>query len=543
MATNNCNIDLHECKKSKKLKREDINRIAESCGLNPKEYNSRDTLCEAIDRQNNPDKSVDTIPSVTKKCNKKTLDGCSKADLCAIAKEEGYTKYTSLSKDDLKDFIKRKRKEKMGDDDSDDSDDSDKSDAKQILEIKKIITKIFRSLTIKDFDTVTKKQLFSLIEKENSSYTKEQIKKLIPDINDFIVDEMEKIKAEKTKKDTDSDSDSDDEPIILKKPLSKKMLEPAVPAIQEAPPISTRTPALVPVRRQPPPISTKKEPPTISTRREPTVKRLSFPKGEDIDDTIKTIKKSYTPKPTIYSPPDTCNPEEDQFCDDDFFCDITTKPGKCVKKYDKLPKDFEKIIFNGKVVIGTRNAINNLRSIRQKMGKPEGEEYKQRYLLSDKYNVGNKIRVIYTGLVGVVKRINDSDEKVIVEFPDKTSKSFDESEITLLMDDDFIPDIDIIEEEEDDDDKPLIPKEEEEEDEDDEPLIPKEEEEEDEDDEPLIPEEEEEEEEDDEPLIVGDKINFADVDKFLSKIDSIPEDDLKDLNIANNQILKCLGLL
>ena len=55
MSINNCDIDLNTCEKSKKFKRSDIDEIARKCGINPNEYKSRKTLCEAIVAKNKGD--------------------------------------------------------------------------------------------------------------------------------------------------------------------------------------------------------------------------------------------------------------------------------------------------------------------------------------------------------------------------------------------------------------------------------------------------------------------------------------------------------
>jgi len=74
MSINICDIDFKTCEKSKKYKRSDIDEIARKCGINPNEYKSRKTLCEAIVAKNNGDipapKSTKTSP------NKKSADDC-----------------------------------------------------------------------------------------------------------------------------------------------------------------------------------------------------------------------------------------------------------------------------------------------------------------------------------------------------------------------------------------------------------------------------------------------------------------------------------
>ena len=68
MSSNNCDIDINICKKSKKLKKADIEKIAINCGVNPKEFKNRDELCEAIAKKNDPDFVEES------KCNKITFE-------------------------------------------------------------------------------------------------------------------------------------------------------------------------------------------------------------------------------------------------------------------------------------------------------------------------------------------------------------------------------------------------------------------------------------------------------------------------------------
>ena len=72
---NICNIELDKCEKSKKYKRADIDEIARKCGINPNEYKSRKTLCQAIVAKNiktsgkkeeEPDKSKEEEPDKSK---------------------------------------------------------------------------------------------------------------------------------------------------------------------------------------------------------------------------------------------------------------------------------------------------------------------------------------------------------------------------------------------------------------------------------------------------------------------------------------------
>ena len=222
---------------------------------------------------------------------------------------------------------------------------------------------------------------------------------------------------------------------------------------------------------------------------------IIYPTG-DVEDVISSITKSkFVPTSNIYKPLE-CNPVNNEYCEEGFLCDVTSLPGKCVENKDV--KDLEKMIYNGHTVVGTRDAIFNLNKILRDLGKGEGE-YKYEKVLSDEYFIGTKVRVLRTNKIGKIINVLDKDNKILVEFFDGTTpKLYTEDQIYVLKEGE---DIEEMEEE-------------------------------------VEEEEEEEGEEEGE-----EKIDFKYVKDFLRNIDEIPDDKLKKLNIVNNQILKCLGLL
>ena len=157
----------------------------------------------------------------------------------------------------------------------------------------------------------------------------------------------------------------------------------------------------------------------------------------------------------------------------------------------------DKMVYNDHNIIGTKNALSNFKKILEKLGKGAGE-HKQGDLLSDKYNIGDKVQILSTKKFGKIKKIENNKNKLYIEFDDRIAlQSYSADKIKVISEDDDISDV-----EED------------------------------------VEEEEEEEEDEEEP-----KINFKNVSSFLRNINEIPEDELRDLKIANDQILKCLGLL
>jgi hypothetical protein len=522
MSSNNCDIDINTCKKSKKLKKKDIEDLAIKCNVDPNEYKNRDDLCEAIVKKNNPDFEEES------KCNKITFENCLVADLRKIAKDEGYTGYTSLKKKELIQFIKDERLKKGAKEKGAESEEKeekpkkDKSKKEQYTseKLKKIIISAVRSFgkysTIIE-NNISRSDILKYIEK-NNNITKEILKKV--DYKEIINEELIKMQTEEeTKSSEESSDESDDEPIIKKpskrvSPISEKPIFPKVtPQVPKvAPPIPPRRSVVPPVPsiRQPPPV-----PPRRSRRESPRaapspMKPSSFiyPTG-DVEDVISSITKSnFVPTTNVYKPL-SCNPVNDEYCEEGFSCDVTDLPGKCIA--NENVKNLQKMTYKGHKIVGTRDAILNLNKILNNIGKGVGE-YKNQDFLSDRYFIGAKVRVIKTNKIGKIIDVLNDDNKILIEFFEGTPpKLYTEDQIYVLEEGEDIEEMEEeVEEEEVGDEEEEVEEEEEE-----------------------VGEEDEEKE----------KINFKDVKDFLRNIDEIPDDKLKNLNIVNNQILKCLGLL
>ena len=493
-------------------------------------------MCDAIVKKNNPDFEEES------KCNKITFENCLVADLRKIAKDEGYTGYTALKKKELIQFIKDERLKKGAKEKGAKSEEKEEKPKKEKSKkeqytsekLKKIIISAVRSFgkysTIIE-NNISRSDILKYIE-TNNNITKEILKKV--DYKEIINEELLKMQTEEeTKSSEESSDESDDEPIIKKpskrvspiseKPISPKVSPPPVPPRRSvAPPVPSRSvapppvpprrsvapPPIPPRRSVAPPVPSRRQPPPIPSRKmsraAPSPMKPSsviYPTG-DVEDVISSITKSnFVPTTNVYKPL-SCNPVNDEYCEEGFSCDVTDLPGKCIA--NENVKNLQKMTYKGHKIVGTRDAILNLNKILNNIGKGVGE-YKNQDFLSDRYFIGAKIRVIKTNKIGKIIDVLNDDNKILIEFFEGTPpKLYTEDQIYVLEEGE---DIEEMEEEV--------------------------EEEEGEDEEEEVGDEEEGEE----------KINFKDVKDFLRNIDEIPDDKLKNLNIVNNQILKCLGLL
>ena len=170
-----CNISEKECKKSKKYKRDDINEIAEACGIkDPIKIKSRDKLCDLIIAKKQGKTIVPDSPKRAKapnkgiECNKETLENCTILQLKTICSAEGIEK-CNKNKDDLIKYILkiRKNRKQLEEEDSEEEDD-DKKITKQL------ILKLLKSLgSYNDISTTyltfgdIRKKIKELLEKQN----------------------------------------------------------------------------------------------------------------------------------------------------------------------------------------------------------------------------------------------------------------------------------------------------------------------------------------------------------------------------------------
>jgi hypothetical protein len=150
----------------------------------------------------------------------------------------------------------------------------------------------------------------------------------------------------------------------------------------------------------------------------------------------------------------TCNPLENLYCPDNYYCNINTTPGKCYKNNNE---NLQEVIQNGHKIIGDFNKINDFGKSLFKKGENVDFEYK---------------------------------EEIIYEEP-------------LREGDEVLEDIYQREEEEYDPENPYFP------------IYEKE----------------------------FDTINIDNVENLLNQINETPDENLNNIDIVENQIMKCLGLI
>jgi hypothetical protein len=304
--------------------------------------------------------------------------------------------------------------------------------------------------------------------------------------------------------------------------------------------------------------------------------KTEFPSG-DIEDILDRIQK-----------PNSCNPYNNEFCDDDNYCDISTIPGKCMNKNEANESSLKKINYNGYNVIGTQKAINKLLGKKNVRFDIEREDLYGPDSVGT-HHEGDYVKIKDTNENGIVvktgKRYTDNEDAILVKIlPDGITKIYNYDEITMPLDT-------LDEEQEEPDQTEIIEDLEEKEririqklKEAEADMIRLEEEEnmrlqkirEDEANRLREMEKQEElkrlqeinrqkqieqeekirerikriQEEKDRDIIydditedIKDKVQFDNIDTLLSEIEKRSLDKVGDIDIVNNQVLKCLGLI
>lgn len=294
-------------------------------------------------------------------------------------------------------------------------------------------------------------------------------------------------------------------------------------------------------------------PPRISSL--PPSERDRFPSSNNsIEDILNDIQVT-----------SGCNPLENVYCDDDMVCDVTNPPGTCIMKETADTYKLEEMEINGFKVVGTASSLSLLKDElrKQEAGKEEEkveptpfepEIIDDTEKISDVYSVGDMVLYMHT-FYSKVESIDDVLRHLLLSFPGN-----EDMEDVIASPEDISPplegpiDMPEIEKEdiEDDEEKELedmIKKKDEEEELED--MIRKKDEEEAEleeedveleEEEPELEEEAEASESEDEEEVEG-RIKVDDVPKFLNEIEDMDEDDLYNIDIVNNQVMKCLGLM
>ena len=206
------------------------------------------------------------------------------------------------------------------------------------------------------------------------------------------------------------------------------------------------------------------------------------------------------------------------------ICDMTDPTnGKCVTedRIDSLKYDWEEFKQNGKRIVGTPDTVNMLKRQLTPIyseGKEIEEEISYEYKKGD-YVIINK--GMYKGKYGQIENLNIPKKQITVfVFDENMSVLFKEKDIEKIEEEEYFEKLA----------KELSKAESEEE----------EEEEEGEEEEEL---DEEEEEEIIEDTLPTEKINFENIENKLKSIQDSEDKDLNKIDIVNDQILKCLGLI
>lgn len=568
----NCNISLKDCNNTHKYKRADINRLAAECGLNPDEFKSRVKLCDAIITKRGGAAEIPAPKVVQKKkvvysdLEDKPLEDYLLKELKEIAKKEGYVRYSNLKKAELIELIREQRQLKgvagkipaeerpiipeiirapkkaqiQAQVESDDDD-------VPIVPIKKRKPKITKkNIKNKIYEIINSIGTFKEIENRFPTFgsIKNYIRPLI--IEQFSItkedfdtkyDGKELIKEvinEIREKYEEKESDDDDEEIIMvkkvPKPRSPERIIPLSPKKIVLPPRDfslEEGPEEIPLPEGEPP--SEEEIPLPEG--EPPVESIFSIRPSSIKpSSIKTpIKESRFPNPTPFEdeiplPPEeppsetkfprgdiedilvelqeteTCNPSNNEYCQGNLVCDVTTKPGKCITPEKAKSMNLIELKYNGRVIVGTQKAISLLKDTLNKdiVAQPIFEEEE----VVDMYNIGNTVKVNSGPLEGSYVRIERIDKE-----KDEVSVRTPEGLLTVLS-------VNSIS-------KPISERE----------YINIEE---------PVPFEEE--------IVIkspprAPRVKYENIDSLLKEIENIPDEDLSNINIANNQILKCLGLI
>ena len=246
-SNNDCNISQNICEKSKKYNREDINSIAEKCGVeNPKKFKSRKDLCMAIlekrgvkstEEPKKPEEPKKTA-NVSPKCDKTTLENCLMKDLQIIAKEENIKNFSKYKKDELIKYIKQTRENRkniriVSEDEEEEPKNvevpSDIEEEEIPIKPKKAETPKKQSPTLsKDCDKVTLKNCLAkdlkIIAKEENIKDYSKYKK------DELIKYIEKIRKNRKVFDEEEAEVEEDEE-VKKLPLTKKILKKVIKTI------------------------------------------------------------------------------------------------------------------------------------------------------------------------------------------------------------------------------------------------------------------------------------------------------------------------
>ena len=231
--------------------------------------------------------------------------------------------------------------------------------------------------------------------------------------------------------------------------------------------------------------------------------------------------------------PSQCNPLNNEYCDINYNCDINE--GKCISKDINIPPNYTTFEINNNKIIGTKDEIDKLkqnlsmteeelinydyiqppsRPISPKLSTFEQEiieedEYIKEPPISKTYKINDKVKINegpYKNLYGNIVYIDDLNGELGI-IPIGEVPNTDLSKYYYFRDEisEPIKDFEIIVEEEE--------------------------------------EEKEEEEEEEKPLpkIIKQKKKFS--SDLLEQIKDIPDDELENIDIANNITLQCLGLL
>ena len=558
----NCNISLKDCKNTHKYKRADIDKLALECDLDPKEYKSRVLLCDAIITKRGGAAEI-PVPKVVQKkkvvysdLEDKPLEDYLLKELKEIAKKEGYVRYSNLKKAELIELIREQRglKGVVGKIPAEErpiipeiirapkkakfqvqveSDDDDVP----IVPIKKRKPKITKkNIKNKIYELINSIGTFKEIENRFPTFgsIKNYIRPLI--IEQFSITKedfdtkyegkeliKEVINEIREKYEEKEESDDDEDIIVIKKVPKPKSPERVIP---------------LPPRD----FSLEEGPEEIPLPEEPPSEEIPLPEGEPHVESIFSIrpssikpslfktptKESRFPLPTPFEeeiplpteePPsetkfprgdiedilvelqetETCNPSNNEYCQGNLVCDVTTKPGKCITPEKAKSMNLIELKYNGRIIVGTQKAISLLKDTLNKdiVAQPIFEEEE-----IDVYNIGNTIKVNSGPLKDSYVRIEKIDkekDEVYVRTP--------EGLLTVLK-------VNTIS-------KPISERE----------YINIEE---------PVPFEEE--------IVIkspprAPRVKYENIDSLLKEIENIPDEDLSNINIANNQILKCLGLI
>ena len=494
-----CNISEKECKKSKKYKRDDINDIAEACGIkDPVKVKSRDKLCDLIiskreGKNPTPPESPKRAkaPKKGKECNKQTLENCTVLQLKKICSDEGIEK-CAKNKDDLIKHILKFRKNKKGEEEEEEEEEEGEP-VKKIT--KQVILKLLRSLgTYSDiannYPTMgdLKKKLKELLEKNNYTINddnKDDVKKWRKECLDILQNEeaeetdedeepmkpptpkkkkdskkkkggdcdeenlenckiaelieickknaitgYSKYKAEgkssltefikkqlKTSKQEEEEEEEEEIPTPPPTPPREKTPPPPTPPREKTPPPTPPTPPRkktppppIPPRKKTPPIPPRKQvvpPPPIPPRKQVPppiiIPEPILSKNINIIDNLllsqaekpftfetETVAETITEPETIENIfkrdedidvllsdlqiPSQCNPINNEYCDDNYNCDIETKT--CISKDIDIPLNYSTIEINGHSIIGTADTIEKLNQELRSINLPfEESEY------------------------------------------------------------------------------------------------------------------------------------------------------------------------